>query len=147
MEIRLKWWTIFCLSIIAIGCAWYFNIFNMLIENDITYLSWVILILYAIFTIRLGYKIHISNNNFETTIEWFTAETMLSIGMIGTVVGFIYMLSTVFLDINISEPSSLQNALGTMAAGMGTALWTTLTGLICSVSLKTQLILLTRDSS
>lgn len=74
--------------------------------------------------------------------EWFVSETMLSIGMIGTVVGFIYMLTTVFTDINVDDTASVQDALAIMATGMGTALWTTLIGLVCSVILKLQLVLI-----
>jgi len=66
---------------------------------------------------------------------------MLSLGMIGTVVGFIYMLTTVFIDLNVEDTASVQEALGMMATGMGTALWTTLVGLIASVLLKLQLVL------
>ena len=62
--------------------------------------------------------------------------------MIGTVVGFIYMLTTVFTDINVDDTASVQDALAIMATGMGTALWTTLIGLVCSVILKLQLVLI-----
>jgi flagellar motor component MotA len=72
--------------------------------------------------------------------EWYMSEMLLSLGMVGTVIGFIYMLSTMFTDINVQDINSVQYALGQMATGMGTALWTTLTGLICSILLKLQLV-------
>jgi len=43
--------------------------------------------------------------------------------------------------LNVEDTSSVQEALGMMATGMGTALWTTLVGLIASVLLKLQLVL------
>tara|TARA_Y100001970_G_C14177907_1_gene828103 strand:- start:1132 stop:1575 length:444 start_codon:yes stop_codon:yes gene_type:complete len=141
MQIKLKWWTIFCFSILIITISWFFGFIHQLYENDITKLSWLILGLFFLFSLRLGYKLHLKKT-FDTVQEWFVSETMLSIGMIGTVVGFIYMLTTVFTDINVDDTASVQDALAIMATGMGTALWTTLIGLVCSVILKLQLVLI-----
>ena len=60
--------------------------------------------------------------------------------MIGTVTGFLLMLSTTFAGIDITDTKTIQNALVNMATGMSTALYTTLTGLIVSVILKIQLV-------
>ena len=65
---------------------------------------------------------------------------VISLGMIGTVVGFIYMLYSVFTGIDLSDTSNLQDSLAMMAKGMGTALLTTLVGLISSVLIKCQLV-------
>ena len=62
--------------------------------------------------------------------------------MIGTVVGFIFMLYSVFGNINLDDTSLIKSSLSTMAQGMGTALLTTLIGLTTSVLLKCQLILI-----
>ena len=121
MQIKLKWWTIFCFSILIITISWFFGFIHQLYENDITKLSWLILGLFFLFSLRLGYKLHLKKT-FDTVQEWFVSETMLSIGMIGTVVGFIYMLTTVFTDINVDDTASVQDALAIMATGMGTAL-------------------------
>jgi biopolymer transport protein ExbB/TolQ len=66
---------------------------------------------------------------------------MISLGLIGTVCGFLMMLYTAFANIDVSSTESLQDALGFMAMGMSTALSTTLVGLISSLHLKTQLVL------
>jgi len=60
--------------------------------------------------------------------------------MIGTVTGFLLMLGTAFANIDVTNSVTLQQALSDMAIGMSTALWTTLTGLVCSLILKVQLI-------
>ena len=60
--------------------------------------------------------------------------------MIGTVSGFIIVLNSAFGSIDVSNIATLQKALSSMATGMSTALWTTLTGLVCSLSLKIQLV-------
>ena len=61
--------------------------------------------------------------------------------MIGTVIGFIYMLYSVFGNLNIADTVAVQRSLGMMANGMGTALLTTLIGLISSVLIKSQLVM------
>ena len=58
--------------------------------------------------------------------------------MIGTVAGFIFMLSTAFATVDVSNVNSLQNVLTKMSAGMGTALYTTAAGLVASAFLKLQ---------
>ena len=60
--------------------------------------------------------------------------------MVGTVTGFLYMLGTAFENIDITDATTLQDALASMAKGMSTALYTTLTGLIASLIIKVQLV-------
>ena len=60
--------------------------------------------------------------------------------MVGTVTGFLLMLGTAFKDLDVTNVVSLQDALINMAIGMSTALYTTLTGLVCSLIIKVQLI-------
>ena len=74
-------------------------------------------------------------------MEWFAGDAVISIGMIGTVVGFIYMLYSIFMEINFGESSELVQSLKEMSNGMSTALLTTLVGLISSILIKFQLIL------
>jgi biopolymer transport protein ExbB/TolQ len=63
----------------------------------------------------------------------------LSLGMIGTVIGFIYMLNISFGNLGTANTTALKQALETMGTGMGTALYTTATGLVCSLLLRLQI--------
>ena len=66
----------------------------------------------------------------------------MSIGMMGTVLGFILMLDGSDLgSLDPSDIQSMKDVIGQLANGMATALLTTLVGLIASVSLRSQLIL------
>ena len=69
---------------------------------------------------------------------WFTSEICLTLGLIGTVSGFILMLYGAFSEINISDTVSIQESLKKMSLGMSTALYTTLVGLLTSLVLKIQ---------
>ena len=68
-------------------------------------------------------------------------DAVISIGMIGTVIGFIYMLFAVFSNIDLTDSIKMMSSLSEMAEGMSTALLTTLTGLVSSMLLKLQLII------
>ena len=50
------------------------------------------------------------------------------------------MLGNAFENIDITNTTTLQQALSDMAMGMSTALYTTLIGLVCSLIIKVQLI-------
>lgn len=146
MNIFLKWWLIIVLTIIGVVTSVYFNFDKFLYENDITKLSIVILIFFTITSIIIGYKIFKQyikkQKEYTYNTEWFVSEITVSLGMIGTVVGFIFMLYSVFGNINLDDTSLIKSSLSTMAQGMGTALLTTLIGLTTSVLLKCQLILI-----
>jgi len=57
--------------------------------------------------------------------------------MIGTVIGFITMLAG-FANVDLSDSQSAQDLIINLGSGMSTALYTTLSGLICSLLLKVQ---------
>jgi biopolymer transport protein ExbB/TolQ len=71
---------------------------------------------------------------------WYSADSMTSLGMIGTVVGFLMMLGTAFSGLNLGDTVSAQKAISQMAVGISTALVTTLVGLVCSQITKFILI-------
>lgn len=65
-------------------------------------------------------------------IGWFVSDMMLKLGLLGTIIGFIFMLASV-ANIADFDVSNMQKILQHMSNGMGTALYTTLAGLICSI--------------
>jgi len=140
----LKWWLIFCLTLLGFGTSYYFNLHSLLYHADVTKLSFLIIIIFMFTSIWIGRKTY----DLETTsviddkidVGWFIAESCLALGMVGTVTGFLYMLGTAFENIDITDATTLQDALASMAKGMSTALYTTLTGLIASLIIKVQLV-------
>ena len=59
-----------------------------------------------------------------------------------TLVGFLMVLGQAFADIDTSSTESMTAAIGTLATGMSTALVTSLVGLVTSIWLKYQLVIL-----
>ena len=79
---------------------------------------------------RLVEKVHRGHN-----LGWFAVDFLIRLGLIGTVIGFILMLSTVYTLQNEEVPA-LQELLSSMGAGMQVALYTTLTGISASLLLS-----------
>jgi len=140
----LKWWLIFCLTILGFGTLYHFNVHSLLYYADVTKLSFLIIVIFMFTSIWIGRKTYDLDTTsvVDDTIDvgWFVAESCLALGMVGTVTGFLYMLGTAFENIDITNATTLQDALASMARGMSTALYTTLTGLIASLVIKIQLV-------
>ena len=137
----LQWWLFFVLQIIILGASYVYELHLYILNNDQTYISFVLVGIWLLTSMRIGYKlkkeITTSNEKF-----WFIAETCMAIGMMGTVLGFILMLGGSNLaSIDPTDVEGMKNVIGQLASGMATALLTTLTGLIVSVSLRTQLMI------
>ena len=63
------------------------------------------------------------------------ADLMLKLGLLGTVIGFIFMLGSL-VDLNSIDINVMQKLLTQMSGGMKVALFTTLTGMSCGVLLN-----------
>ena len=148
----LRWWLIFML----VGAGSVMMVTTGVVDNinavDFTKISFGIFALFIGFTIRNGIISHkmckigdkikeeeVLDLSRKTEFGWFIADALLALGMIGTVLGFIFMLSTSFAGITIINTAALQGALTKMSMGMSTALYTTAVGLICGLILKVQL--------
>ena len=144
MKSLLKWWLIFCLTLLGLCACVYFNIHKDLYAADVTRLSFLIISIFICSSVWIGtktYKIGIHQDyNQKSDVGWFISESCLALGMVGTVTGFLIMLGTAFANVDVTNAATLQQALSDMATGMSTALWTTLVGLVCSLIIKVQLV-------
>ena len=76
---------------------------------------------------------------------WFMVDVLVKLGLLGTIIGFILMLASVSVSDDM-DVAGLQNIIKSMSNGMGTALYTTLTGLVASMILAIQYLLVERGS-
>jgi hypothetical protein len=149
--------------LVALGAtvSFHFGVFHDVWEQDMTKLSFVILAAFAAMTAICGistWKVSkaisrgsidersLDQIEYNENTGWFVSDVLLTIGMIGTVSGFIIMLMGGFSEIDATNPATLQAMLGKMTVGMATALYTTLTGLIGSLLLKLQFFNLTQGA-
>jgi len=154
MKRLLRWWLFISLTLILAFAFYYFGLFAEVWDKDRTKLSFLIMFLFFVTSIHCGREtIKVSNalegniakneiNSIDwrgnQEIGWFISDTVLTIGMIGTVSGFLLMLTGAFAGVDLSDEVAMQNVLEKMSKGMSTALYTTLFGLICGSLLKIQ---------
>lgn len=151
----LRFWLI--LSVITAGSVTLqsFDIFAEVYDKDVTKLSFVIMAMHLAYTFVIGHSAwglsDQTGNTFErrakakrmkekVSFGWFLSETMLGLGMTGTVIGFIIMLGGSMGELDMNNAAKTTEVLANMAVGMSTALYTTAVGLVCSILLKIQLV-------
>jgi len=152
-SILLRWWFLFCTQIALGFIAYHFKFFHHLYEEDITRIGFVILSILILVSLWIGRRIYVLKRTWKNKEDalncfapaWFVAESCLVLGLIGTVTGFILMLGTAFVDLDVTDIQSVQNALVNMSLGMSTALYTTLVGLVSSLAIKIQLVIIERQ--
>ena len=122
-------------------------------DSDKTKISVFILGMFVLATLVMGYlSFKGSHEDMWDRAErlenyvMFGADTMITIGMVGTLVGFLMMLNTAFIDLDVNDVKNVQSAIANMAIGMSTALVTTLVGMICSTLTRLQLLVYDHSS-
>ena len=194
--IFIKWVTGVIFFLIFIFILLHYGFMNSLINNDASYITSLIFIIFIYFSIKVGIELFLirdrymninilfsilssdskedvnsilkifqhSNNsddksiyiyitsniesdstkeNFEHLLTsklntgWLVADGLLKLGLIGTVIGFIIMLSAI-TEIDGFDFTMMKEMLQNMSRGMEVALYTTLSGLVSSILLTIQ---------
>ena len=141
----MTWIAGVCAIAVGLEIAVYYGVLQQIYEKDLTKLSVVIGCIFLWQTAKCGYELICQSRNKRTleqgdrSVEkgWLWSDIVLSLGMIGTVIGFMLMLSG-FSSVNFEDVSSVQSLIATLSSGMSTSLSTTLVGLVASVILKLQ---------
>jgi hypothetical protein len=71
----------------------------------------------------------------------FASDSLMKLGLLGTIVGFILMLAPI-AGLDAADRASVKTSMGLMSDGMAIAMYTTLTGLIGSILVQTQYYML-----
>jgi MotA/TolQ/ExbB proton channel family len=71
----------------------------------------------------------------------FASDTLMKLGLLGTIVGFIIMLAPI-AGIDATDRAIMKSSMGLMSDGMAIAMYTTLAGLVGSILLKIQYYML-----
>lgn len=132
---KWTWWFVVNTGLLALVIGQVkFNLTQLLLEADSTYLTFLILGIAIVTSVSMYFK--------QTDVHWFASDAVLSIGMVGTLFGFLMVLGQSFSEIDTSSVESMTQAISTLATGMSTALVTSLVGLVSSLWLKLQLVIL-----
>lgn len=71
----------------------------------------------------------------------FASDTLMKLGLLGTIVGFIIMLAPI-ATLDAADKVAMKSSMGLMSDGMAVAMYTTLAGLIGSILIRIQYYML-----
>ena len=137
----IYWWVMWCIQVLACATAAKFGLYQEIIGIDPTYITHLIGFIHIIASLTIGWCIWKQHEPFSEAL-WYTAETQLSLGMIGTLIGFIIMLNSAFAHIANGDIDGIKNSIAMIGVGMGVAIRATLLGLLSGVLIKAQLLIL-----
>jgi hypothetical protein len=151
----LSWWLFTFFSIASVIFIHQIGFFSDLYQNDQTKISFVIIFLYALMSIGCGKNAKKLDTIYHPSDEdkvrlkgmgsvtKFFATAFTTMGMIGTVIGFIAaFLPLLNLDTNNAE--MVQEMASDLAGGIMTAMYTTLVGMVCGLFLAFQNLIVDR---
>jgi hypothetical protein len=145
MNVKLNRWLILTVAMVIIT-AWLWGPLLDVVSRDSTHITVGIILIFIVAHMALTKLITAYSADLEAKL-WFTAELLVAIGMIGTVTGFILMFGEAFASIDTTKPETISAVLTDMASGMGTALVTTLFGIVGSFMLKAELVFIVGDDN
>ena len=137
MKPFLRWWVI--ISFITLGLIFFaiYDGVNYVNCADFTKISFLIFGLFVYCSVNVGICTHKKKGSLD--FSRFAVGIMTKLGMTGTVIGFIHMLSICLENVNIQNTQTMQGVLAQMTKGMSTALVTTAAGLVFSLLLHLQI--------
>ena len=125
---------------------------SLMIKNDVSYLTIVIMTLYVAVSMLVGRLCYLADKAGGDTIGeidtrgrllrradvgWFAAEHFFSLGLLGTVFGLCVATST-----SLNEGTEVSDIVAGLKTGLNTAFYTTICGIIFSLPLQAQLMIL-----
>jgi predicted deacetylase len=141
----IKFWRFWSIEVVMFVSLYvglvHLGAWDFILANDFTYISLINLVILVLSSLMVGYQV-IKKVKKGTELQWYMADTVLSLGMVGTLFGFLMVLYSTFQGIDVTDSDSMKRAIETLATSMGTALLTSLVGLISSIIMKLQLIVL-----
>ena len=158
MTTFIKWFLLNAIFLTAIFFAETKGAISLMVKSDISYLTIVIMTLYAMVSIMVGRLCYLADR-LETAdcgcgddqpieanrqrlfarsdVGWFAAEHFFSLGLLGTVFGLCVATST-----SLTEGSEISGIVAGLKTGLNTAFYTTICGIVFSLPLQVQLMIL-----
>ena len=145
-----KWFLLNAILLTAVFFAEQKDAISTIVKNDLSYISILIMGLYIIISAYVGRLCYLADKINKKRAEdarryllqrselgWFSAEHFFSLGLLGTIIGLIF-----------ATEGSLDGSLPTaeivagLKEGLNTAFYTTVCGIVFSLPLQLQLMIL-----
>ena len=121
-----------------------------MVKNDVSHITILIMILYALVSAYVGRLCYLSDKinpkKRDEAIDhlfkradlgWFAAEHFFSLGLLGTIFGLCVATTT-----NLSGTAPVAQVVAGLKEGLNTAFYTTICGIVFSLPLQIQLMIL-----
>ena len=145
-----KWFLLNAVMITAIFFAETKGAISVMVKNDISHLTIVIMVLYVVISVMVGRLCFLSDKinkgrekearrhlSKRAEVGWFAAEHFFTLGLLGTVFGLCVATAT-----SLNEGTEISDIVSGLKTGLNTAFYTTICGIIFSLPLQAQLMIL-----
>ena len=145
-----KWFLLNALVLTALFFAEQKGAISLMVKNDVSHITILIMILYALVSAYVGRLCYLSDKinpkKRDEAIDhlfkradlgWFAAEHFFSLGLLGTIFGLCVATTT-----NLSGTAPVAQVVAGLKEGLNTAFYTTICGIVFSLPLQIQLMIL-----
>jgi len=145
-SVFIQWFIVFCACMSGGIIAFNKGLIGLMIKNDQSYICLIVMSLFIIaslFAGRLAYTFNkLKQNAIKKKMELlvFFSENFFTLGLLGTIIGFCIMMYT---SLGGSAPD-VNQVIVSLRAGLATAFYTTLVGIVCSLFLQLQMFVINR---
>jgi hypothetical protein len=152
MTTFIKWFLLNAVFLTALFFAESKGAISLMVKSDISHLTIVIMTLYVAVSGMTGHLCYLAdqtsgNRNKDikerdrltrrAEVGWFAAEHFFSLGLLGTVFGLCVATAT-----SLNEGSEVTDIVSGLKTGLNTAFYTTICGIVFSLLLQVQLMIL-----
>ena len=152
MSTFTKWFLLNAIVLTAVFFAQTKGAITLMVSNDVSYLTIVIMSLYVVMSALVGKLCYLADRVDGNTIKeveergkiskraeigWFAAEHFFSLGLLGTVFGLCVATAT-----NLNAEAQVTDIVAGLKEGLHTAFYTTICGIVFSLPLQAQLMIL-----
>ena len=145
-----KWFLLNSVILTSVFLAEQKDIISRIIENDLSRISILIISLYVIVSGYIGRLCYLADKINEKKEEeakdflkkraqvgWFAAEHFFSLGLFGTIIGLV-----IATEGNLDSSLQTSQIVAGLKEGLNTAFYTTVCGIVFSLPLQVQLMIL-----
>jgi hypothetical protein len=145
MTTFVKWFLLNATVLTGIFFAEQKGAITLIVTNDVSYISIVIMVLYVCMSGFVGRLCYLADRpkhdrmsiQKSSDIGWFAAEHFFSLGLLGTIIGLCVATST-----SLGNDMVLSEMVAGLKKGLNTAFYTTMCGIVFSLPLQIQLMIL-----
>tara|TARA_R110000751_G_scaffold117506_2_gene217745 strand:+ start:2729 stop:3199 length:471 start_codon:yes stop_codon:yes gene_type:complete len=150
MTTFIKWFLLNAVFLTGVFFAETKGAISLMVKNDASHLTIVIIVLYMTVSASVGRLCFLSDRmnkgkekearahlSKRAEVGWFAAEHFFTLGLLGTVFGLCVATAT-----SLNEGSEVTDIVSGLKIGLNTAFYTTICGIIFSLPLQVQLMIL-----